>query len=503
MSYKLFDAELSLAGWFSREQDLAGWFDQEFAAADAGASGTVAVTEGADTLASSGVVLVTGTLAATEGNDTSAISGAANPNITGTVAVTEGADTLASSGALLVTGTVAATEGADSISASGLVTVSGSVAVTEANDIAQSLVSTVTESYTASGGVDATLNASMRRGQAFTASASGALSKVRFPLRNNSATSGSVTATLWAIGTGVVGINARPTSATPLATSTTTLDVTTVGAGYATYEFAFDGTVSLQAGTAYGVTVEAASGNVGTMNVLVDNTTPSHAGNGITFSAGNWTTTNTYDHEFEVELLALQPGATGEVQVASPTGTVAVTEADDTSAISGLVTVASTLAQTEADDSTSAAATVTVSGSAAITEAADTLDASGALAVDIVAEVAVTEGDDALVAAGEATSAIPRNDDVEDVFTDAAWRRHVEYQREKYEKKKRKRKPAPQVAPPVHRPTPPPPPPLVEQVMAGGAAPVIVIPDKGLSAEVPHDDDEAVMAAIASMLIED
>ena len=73
-----------------------------------------------------GITPITGTIAVTEGADTSTASGTVTPpSFTGTIAVTEGADTSTASGTVTapgVTGTIAVTEGADVSAASGTVT---------------------------------------------------------------------------------------------------------------------------------------------------------------------------------------------------------------------------------------------------------------------------------------------------------------------------------------------------------------------------------------------
>jgi hypothetical protein len=82
-------------------------------------TGTVSVTEAADTLVASGDVelpAVTGTLAATEADDTLAASGGAVAGITGTLTVTEASDTLAGAGGVQlppITGTLSVTEASD------------------------------------------------------------------------------------------------------------------------------------------------------------------------------------------------------------------------------------------------------------------------------------------------------------------------------------------------------------------------------------------------------
>ncbi len=80
------------------------------------------------------------------------------------------------------------------------------------------------------------------------------------------------------------------------------------------------------------------------------------------------------------------------------TGTVAVTEANDTSSASGAETFTGTSAQTEANDTGSASGWHTISGTSAQTEANDTGAASGTLT--ITGTVAVTEADDTSTASG-------------------------------------------------------------------------------------------------------
>lgn len=120
-----------------------------------GVDGTLAVTEGADSAALTGSVVVAGTMAPTEGADTASM--AARRGWSGTAAATEGADAVAALGRVAwtgtlaateesdtaffistsdVLGTIAATEDADAASFAGSVVVSGSFAATEASDVA-------------------------------------------------------------------------------------------------------------------------------------------------------------------------------------------------------------------------------------------------------------------------------------------------------------------------------------------------------------------------------
>jgi hypothetical protein len=111
----------------------------------AGATGTAAVTEAADTSAASGTETFTGTSATTEAADTSSATGA--ETFTGTSATTEAADTSSATGAETFTGTSATTEADDTASASGTETFTGTVAVTEAADTS-SVTGTVTITIT-------------------------------------------------------------------------------------------------------------------------------------------------------------------------------------------------------------------------------------------------------------------------------------------------------------------------------------------------------------------
>jgi hypothetical protein len=107
-------------------------------------TGTLAVTEAADTLAASGTSTpppISGTLAVTESADTLTASGTvASPGSTGTLSVTEASDTLAASGTTeppAITGTLAATEQADTLAGVGTFTptgVTGTLSVVEATD---------------------------------------------------------------------------------------------------------------------------------------------------------------------------------------------------------------------------------------------------------------------------------------------------------------------------------------------------------------------------------
>lgn len=118
------------------------WFPES--SGSSGITGTIGVTEGADTASASGTVQsnITGTVAVTEAADTAAASGTIQSNITGTIGVTEAADIAAAAGSVttFISGTISLTEIADIAAASGTVTAggekTGTIGVTEAADTA-------------------------------------------------------------------------------------------------------------------------------------------------------------------------------------------------------------------------------------------------------------------------------------------------------------------------------------------------------------------------------
>ena len=95
-------------------------------------SGSAAITEGADTVSATGALAISGIAAIAEGADTVAASGTAGE--VATAAITEGADSVAASGSLSVTGTASISEGADAVSATGAVSVTGTAAIPEGSD---------------------------------------------------------------------------------------------------------------------------------------------------------------------------------------------------------------------------------------------------------------------------------------------------------------------------------------------------------------------------------
>jgi hypothetical protein len=89
----------------------------EFEEAAAEIFGTLAGTEGADTAAISGNVIVVGALSGTEGADAGAFTGAVIVN--GNLSGTDGADAASFAGQAIVSGSLSATDGADAASFDG------------------------------------------------------------------------------------------------------------------------------------------------------------------------------------------------------------------------------------------------------------------------------------------------------------------------------------------------------------------------------------------------
>lgn len=94
----------------------------------------------------------------------------------------------------------------------------------------------------------------------------------------------------------------------------------------------------------------------------------------------------------------------GSTPSSGGTGTLAVTEADDTLSSAGKLAIKGTLAVTESGDTLSSTATLAIKGTLAVTEAGDTLSSTGALAIK--GTLSVTEAGDTLSATGGASPII-------------------------------------------------------------------------------------------------
>lgn len=169
----------------------------------------------------------------------------------------------------------------------GLHNISSST-VASSNTVADSYA---TSNYSGSINIqmDGLTSSSLGKGQSFTGAA-GLLTKAQFLLRLPGAATGTVVAKLYA-HSGVFGTSSIPTG-TALAVSTNSIDVSTITilSTSTLYDFIFDGTYTLVAGTKYVLTIEIQNTGSGTLYALLNNSTPTHAGNRSFYSSG----TNTW-----------------------------------------------------------------------------------------------------------------------------------------------------------------------------------------------------------------
>ena len=117
-----------------------------------GFTGTVAVTQAADTSAAAGQLGYSGTSAATEAADTSSATGTVVNPVTGTSATTQANQTSSASGQLGYSGTSARTQANQTSSASGQLGYSGTSARTQADQ-----TSTASGTFTAGGSFSGTV----------------------------------------------------------------------------------------------------------------------------------------------------------------------------------------------------------------------------------------------------------------------------------------------------------------------------------------------------------
>lgn len=117
------------------------------AASGATPTGTLSVTETADTASLSGKAGTSGALSSTEGTDTASLAGKAGTS--GALATTEATDTASISGSFSINGTLSTTEATDTASISGSFKIVGTLSVTESPDIA---------SFTSPGAVSGALS---------------------------------------------------------------------------------------------------------------------------------------------------------------------------------------------------------------------------------------------------------------------------------------------------------------------------------------------------------
>lgn len=104
-------------------------------AAATSVTGSLAQTEGTDTLIASGALTASGTLAQTDGTDTLVASGTVgSSSVSGDVNVTDSTDAIAASGTLTAIGSLALTDTTDALSATGALTAAGTLSLTDGAD---------------------------------------------------------------------------------------------------------------------------------------------------------------------------------------------------------------------------------------------------------------------------------------------------------------------------------------------------------------------------------
>jgi hypothetical protein len=124
-----------------------------------------------------------------------------------------------------------------------------------------------------------------------------ALTRAGFWAFRGAAAVGNLSAFLYAHA-GTFGVDGTATGS-PLATSTS-LPVTTLGTTYQWQEFTFDGTFTLAAGTPYVIVIKNDVVAGDTLFAGADGSSPTHAGNLTSLSAGVWSAASTRDLVFRV-----------------------------------------------------------------------------------------------------------------------------------------------------------------------------------------------------------
>jgi len=122
-------------------------------------------------------------------------------------------------------------------------------------------------------------------GQAFTAGDNYNVTACKFYIKKTGSPTGDLIAKLYN-ATGTVGTNAVPTGAA--LASSNTLDASTITASYVLYEFTFSSPQAISNGNDYVIVLEGDSDPLSTINLGVDNSSPSHSGNGCYYSSTGW-----------------------------------------------------------------------------------------------------------------------------------------------------------------------------------------------------------------------
>lgn len=282
-------------------------------------------------------------------------------------------------------GTMAVTNAADTQSASGKVTVKGVVGEP----------SLLVDNFTSQGSLDFSSNNSYA--QSFQGDGK-VLKKVGWRLGRSGGT-GNVVAKLYG-HSGTFGVNGTPFGL--IATSTSSVDITTLGAA-AEVQFSFD-PVLLVNGASYFVSVEYDGGanSLLTMSRYTSNATTGNPASKT--GASNWVNA-TADYNVRVYSLAVQAdtmSASGTVGSSGRTGTIAVTNANDSLSASGKVSAKGTIAASNAADTSAASGKVSVKGTLSATNGGDSPSISGK--VSAKGTVAATNAGDSPSIAGKVST---------------------------------------------------------------------------------------------------
>jgi hypothetical protein len=435
--------------------------------------GSSAAVEEEDISTASAVVNNRASSAAVEGDDTSNATG--TRSFQGTIAVAEADDTSSIAAEVIVTGTSTQSEAADTSSITAVQNNRASSATTEADDVAGSIIEPVVVSVgtegsggngvtvitpgapgssqaddiwivaATSGGETMTMSGDWTEIAQFDSSGSGVIRVAVWWHRYNGSTPPSMNVTRSSGSSnrsfvaGAIAVRNCPTGSSPEdaqgtpsnggtasvtinavtttgpkslvlvvwvgATSSGVIEVPTLPTGYtATFEDALANTqntyvsqqgTSQDTGIGLFYDIKDDAGSTGSITFTLDGGIPWQ---GIAFA---------------LKATVSTAGAVGNVVAASIDGTIAVTEAADTSTATGTRSFQGTIAQTEAADTSNASGTVLATGTTTNTEAADTSTASGIVLV--TGTIAQTEGVDtsSIAAAVIVTGTIARTEEAD------------------------------------------------------------------------------------------
>lgn len=316
-----------------------------------GVTGTFASTQGGNTDALTGTVAITGTAALVQAKNTDALAGTVLSSVTGTLASTQQPNTDALVGTVAITGAEAATQQKNTDALTGTVAVSGTLASTQqpnTDALSGTVISGVTGTIASTQGanIDALAGTVSISGTSATAQA-----------KNIGTLSGTVA--VFGTEASTQGLNTFAAAGSVITGVTGTIVVTeTNDAASFTGAVAVSGT----SGLSQQKNTDALTGTVAVTGTEA-------ATQGLnTFVASGVVGTNA-------------------------TGTIATTETNDTTVISGTVAVSGTAATVQRPNTDALAGTVAIAGTEASTQGLNTLAAIGSvLTGPVTGTLATTQG---------------------------------------------------------------------------------------------------------------